>query len=218
MPNIHCAVVIPYRSGLPEDVAVNTWTFGAGATTPFDMAVEARERLEAFYNTVPSGASDKVTDYLAAYLDKDSARFKAYDLSDPQPRVPVLDVAIDIGDNQTTQDLPHEVALCLSFQGDRESGVNQARRRGRIYLGPLTLGAKTNGSNEVPRPKAAFLTAVQRAAGELVNKNDGTANWVVWSRKGGTFAKVTGGWVDNEFDTQRRRGARATDRSWFNET
>jgi hypothetical protein len=37
-------------------------------------------------------------------------------------------------------------------------------------------------------------------------------SWSVWSRKNANTKLVTGGFVDNAFDTQRRRGEKASGR------
>lgn len=108
--------------------------------------------------------------------------------------------------------LPSEVALVLSFQGERVPGIEQNRRRGRIYLGPLQIGMNTSG-----RPTSTRITTIVNAAKALGDgiASDTGGNWVVWSGTSGVSTEVKNGWVDNAFDTQRRRGVDATSRSEF---
>lgn len=218
MPNVHCQVVMPFRSGLPQDVSVNTFTFGAGTGTALALAEAAYPRLVDFYTTQPSGASATVASFLGAWVDRPNAYIKFYDLADAKPRRPIKIGGLDLGSNINTHDLPHEVSVCISFQGWPESGMSQARRRGRIFIGPLRFSAKTNDDNVPPRPTSVLLDTFKRAAHDLAEANDGSGNWVVWSRTGNSFTEVTNGWVDDEFDTQRRRQPASTSRNGWQVT
>jgi hypothetical protein len=115
--------------------------------------------------------------------------------------------------------LPREVALCGSFHGDlsgvAEEGAGdtrpRARRRGRIYVGPLNVAAtdSTNGSaNGGALPSGFFIGRLAAAFAEFTAAaiEDEGGRWVVASRADNAVYPVTAGWVDNEFDTQRRRG------------
>lgn len=216
MPNIHCQVILPYKSGLPQDVAVNNFTFGSGATDPSDMADEAYTRLSRFYATTPTGGTANLLTYLSTYILRAQARLKVFNLADPQPRSPIMDEVFTGwgAEPSATGSLPMETALVLSFQGNRLSGVPQARRRGRIYLGPFRLTA-TGGTSvtDLPGPTPALVNNLAAAAVDLSTSNDGTMNWVVHSKTYGTFTEVVNGWVDNAWDNQRRRGNDATARS-----
>lgn len=212
MPNVHCMVILPFRTNLPKDVSVNTFTFGAGAGTASALASTAVSRLSTFYNTTPSGASNPVKYWLGGQVDRPKAWIKVYDLADPKPRAPIYDDTFDLGVNIDTHDLPSEVAMCASFGGAPSSGTPQARRRGRIYLGPLRYAAKNSTDNVAARPVQGIIDSLVGACIALSSANDGSGNWVVWSRAGSSFTEVTQGWVDNEFDTQRRRQPTVTDR------
>lgn len=54
------------------------------------------------------------------------------------------------------------------------------------------------------------------AAAALVNFG-ATSNpkWCVWSRENGVMQPVIGGWCDDAYDIQRRRGEKAKSRSTF---
>jgi len=136
-----------------------------------------------------------------------------YDQADPTPQVPLR--ISEIGDVTTTsgEGLPDEVALCLSFHANLVSGQPPARRRGRIYIGPLGANARTSGAPN-NRPDSAFIGRLAAAATDLVDgANAASVPWVVHSEAAGDDFFVIAGWVDNAFDTQRRRGVAATSRT-----
>lgn len=109
--------------------------------------------------------------------------------------------------------LPAEVALVMSFQAARASGQNQARRRNRVYLGPLGGSAPSSDG----RPAPGFVTQVARAGSDLAAAASSSVNWnwVVWSPTEQQDYQVDNGWVDNSWDTQRRRGLAPTSRTTF---
>lgn len=88
-------------------------------------------------------------------------------------------------------------------------------RTGRIYVGPLNSSALSSSSGE-PRVSSAFLSDLGASASHLRAVVLGLSvptTWVVWSRKLASVDDVIGGHIDNEFDTQRRRGLLSTVRS-----
>jgi hypothetical protein len=100
-----------------------------------------------------------------------------------------------------TASLPPEVAAVVSWR----SGLAGARYRGRTYLGPLAVAALATGGEFV----TGFVTALQGAASTLVTAlaaNTPTTPLVVFSRKFNTWVPVTSAFVDDEPDSQRRRG------------
>lgn len=121
--------------------------------------------------------------------------------------------------------LPTEVAGCLSFHASltgvlEEVGATRprARRRGRIYVGPLTVEAvDTTAPPYVLNP--SFTGTLREAAVRLGsfagNELSTGEGWGVWSRADQTVRKVVGGWTDNAPDTQRRRGFSPTVRNVF---
>jgi hypothetical protein len=97
-----------------------------------------------------------------------------------------------------------DAALCLSFY----AGVNRPRYRGRIYV-PLSLIGISPGAARPTTPqmqRAADLVPVLRDIG------DASVNWCVYSRVDGVGRPVTNWWVDNNWDSQRRRGTKPTAR------
>lgn len=203
-----CQVVVPADSALPADVVVNNWAFLMDPTAGAQVT-ELKGYLKTFYDAWSSNRS-------VLYV-WEQARLKLYDMSAPKPRVPLVDETIGLSASAGTTSLPQEVALCMSFQGVRVSGELQRRRRGRIYLGPFVTNANQGTTG---RPDTTFLNQIVSAAQAFLNSTSTSAGieWVVIHDAGGTpslGATVHDGWVDNSWDTQRRRGADPSARTVF---
>lgn len=91
---------------------------------------------------------------------------------------------------------PREVALCLSYF----AGRNLPRRRGRIYVGPY------RASDMTERPDSTRQGELGTLAGQLSGLGGVNVQWVQHSPTDNAFRTVTNWFVDNEWDTQRRRG------------
>lgn len=189
-------------SELPRDVAINTFALtvdDGAATEPIGTA------FQTFYQDISPwlGPSIKTSDSLiieAAEVDLPTG-----DVS-PAVLIHEGDLAGVGGDP-----LPVEVATCLSFRSTG-SGSTARRSRGRIYIGPLntdTVAPITPAAGQA-NLASAWVTALTTAASELLNNLLPDALWCVWSRMDHDFHLVTDGWVDNEFDTMRTRGRRAS--------
>lgn len=211
MAVILAQVSLPHDNALPEDVTVNTLYFNGAASTTVGTSIT--NAIIDFF----TGANTTAT--IASRLSSDlsgTINVKCYNIDDPKPRVPFYEASgtMTVGSSA----LPSEVAVCLSFQATKVSGLDQARRRGRIFIGPLAnlsgaTGVFATGST-VPRPIAAFRTDLLVAAKRLQDTSDTNNHpWVVYSRMNDTTAVVANGWVDDAFDTQRRRGIRPSTRS-----
>jgi hypothetical protein len=128
------------------------------------------------------------------------------------------------------QSLPPQVACCLSVRADYGSArevapdgadINtkpdhqRARRRGRIYFGPLILGASEGAPG---RPSVGLRNVLLDLADKLHDvTHDATlvaanAKWVVWSGVVGEqqVFPITSARVDDSWDIQRRRKIRQT--------
>lgn len=201
---------------LPADVVVNTLYFKS--TTVASVDAEEAEAVAADVQTAYTGLDGYWASTLAG-----TGVISVYDMADPEPRVPVFEAPLTITPSSTA--LPAEVALCLSFQANPESGLPQARRRGRIYLGPLVtaISAVPSGSAD-SRPNSATRDDWIAFGQDIAVIASSTP--VVW-RHSVFSARSVGGpvtiegatvfvdqyWVDDSFDTQRRRGARPTTRT-----
>lgn len=214
MANYEAVVTLPFTTGLSEDIATNTFSFWSN--TPVADSVEALDIATAlvdFYNagTTPIGR------YLGDIVSRatDVARIDVYDRLATPPRAPLAtDLFTLTAAAGSTIELPTEVSVCLSFQGNRVSGLPQSRRRGRVYLGPLNALSSDQSTTAAPRPAAAFVTSILAAAVALsTNVQSAGLLWQVWSPTSQDGVDLTQAWVDNTFDTQRRRGVRATTRT-----
>jgi hypothetical protein len=207
------------KGALPEDAVVNTWHFQAedasvGVTS--DDIIGANldgllDRLETFYDELATMWSGALTGNLL---------LKAYDFADTSPRVPIDERPSTFG--TLADSMPTEVAICLSMAASITSGQRPGRRRGRVYLGPFgrNLSTYTTGAAD-GRPDATAINTILDAGENVARGTNPT------SFKLAVFSPTevaTGGsttdawnvvrklWVDNAFDIQRRRGARATTR------
>ena len=208
MPLVTAQVSIP--TDLPNvgaDFVTNTWGFFVN-TADVAGVTNAQAALDTFYTSV------------AAFFGSDNAQpnavtIKWYDLSDPTPRVPFAQSLGTVGfGNGTSPSLPPECAICLSFQGAPVSGVSQARRRGRIFFGPLATNAI--GSNG--RVSSSALSSFATAATTLLSDSGASGwQWCVVSRASGSPVAVfvTDGWIDDAIDIQHRRGHTPSSRTLF---
>jgi hypothetical protein len=99
--------------------------------------------------------------------------------------------------------VPREVALCLSFYSDR----NLPRQRGRLYA-PAGLFTSAVGL----RPTVAMRDKLAVLAVDFQALGGPDVDWVVYSRADDVARPVTNWWIDDEWDTVRSRGLRATTR------
>lgn len=205
MPYYHAQTSIGTVSNLTADYATNNtyWNTSDPLLLPVIGAT-----LKAAYDLwrPQMGSNVRQTNHVT----------KFYDREDPEPRAPVLTYVWSLATAPAGTNLPPEVSLCCSFQGNLESGQPQSRRRGRNYLPfPSSAALATDG-----RPATTAINAAVAWGDTLLefSKTPGNPSWVVASSYGvpGEFdTLITNGWVDNEFDTQRRRGRDATARTTF---
>lgn len=207
-------VTIPYDSGIPQDVAVNTWHFDTGVLpTNATIGELIRVNVATFYNEDTS-TGVAVQDYLSTVLTS-PAQVKMYDLSDPEPRVPFFNGTFGLT-FAAQGAMPDEVAVALSYQADPVSGIPQRRLRGRIFIGPLNADAVQVGAGGFVRPDLDVLDVFRRAGGRLIRDSEAdSVPWVIYSPTRNAANPVTNGWTDNALDTIRSRGPAATLRTLF---
>jgi hypothetical protein len=125
---------------------------------------------------------------------------RIYDLGDTEPREPkAIRFAAQSGASAPG---PGEIALCLSYY----AGRNVPRLRGRMYMGPFAAGSIAE------RPADGLMDDFTALATGIGNLGGVNVDWVQYSPTTGLFSKVTNAWVDDEWDTQRSRGAKPTKR------
>jgi hypothetical protein len=203
MPDADVQIVMQGVSNLPADRFINTLHFSeAGAGSWSSLADNLIIELKTAW--APLGV------YIPSTVVSRTFQIKVYNPDDAEPRQPR---GSNPGNGGTTGTLvgsgaetalPTEVALCLSYYGVS----NTKRNRGRIFIGPLTVA----GSNTNSRPVAALQTALLDLADRLSDIGTEQVDWQIVSRVAGTRQRIQQVWVDNAFDTQRRRGLQPTAR------
>lgn len=249
MPDIfRVQAVHKHVNGLPRDSFVNT--FHIRRTAPGDViradAEAVAEKIRDFYvNDVPGeleGVMDQFSDVVAGTGHEvkvsiiDEATGANADGVDAPP------VWTEVFDHLgramlgTSGGLPSEVAACLSYRNTSDGSVPPARRRGRIYIGPLIPGSMGE-VNQVPSVSAAFRDFMLAAANKLHDDLvalPSSYQWCIYSRpfagrgvieratkpdlpaiaaRPGSTHDIDVFWMDDTFDTQRRRGERPTTRT-----
>lgn len=205
MGTLRAQVTFQGSSNLPEDQYVNTFHFVDDSNFDTQFAV-VTGHLGTFYETPATTpvATNAVGKYISSYVLRPYT-IRCYDMTTPAPRVPAIAMrTLPTPETGSTATVPHEVAACLSFHG--EPPVT-GRRRGRIYLGPLNSGAVGTGTTTVLPHISGNLRESLVGAGLRLLTAD--AGWAIFSQTDNAYVPVAGGWVDNEFDTQRRRGGKA---------
>lgn len=202
MPSYQLQVILYPTSNVEADAVSNSWSCDADDLTAAELF---KDEILAFYVAVDG--------YLAGTVRQNNHVWKLYDRSDPQPRYPASEGTFNFPTAPAGAPAPPELAIVISFQALKTSGIPQARRRGRIYFGPNDI-TTIDGNG---RPTSAATTFLAGAADDILTASNAAATWTwtVHSTVSGTDAPVNNGWVDDEFDIQRRRGRVPTSRTVF---
>lgn len=205
---ILCQVIMPRDTLIPADTAINTWAFATPSSTYDPDEIDAiGAALDGFYN--------EFAICLAGNHAADSWRIKAYNLADPEPRTPIADELMSEKPVAEGNPFPAEVAVCLSFRGPFVSGEPNARRRGRVFLGPLD-GSMSHSDAGAIRPAPLVFEKAGDALLEFgLALGPLGITHSVWSRADDTLYPVVEYWMDDAFDTQRRRGERPSKKVKF---
>jgi hypothetical protein len=225
MPIAHVALVFEHQSALPRDRVVNTFTFQKGSAFSTSDYAAMVTSFDSFLQTVQAGgvavgailgpqlsrsALPSIRSYIIdGHLDGTPAGSPANISS-----LAALPAPLD------PNPLPSEVALCLSYNADYVTDFEFApgsrprqRDRGRIFVGPLIRTVvEMDSTTHRPHPSTSVMTSLQQAAATL-KADMAPLDWVVWSRKNAAVKPVVAVSVDDAFDTQRRRGERASSRA-----
>lgn len=126
---------------------------------------------------------------------------RMYNMEDAEPRPIRGQKTATVGGSYTAK-APREVALCLSYHGDR----NLPSQRGRIYAGPFN----PTGMND--RPTNGHQMELIGLGQGLAGIGGEDISWRVRSVKTGEYHHIRQIWVNNEWDTMRSRGLKATAR------
>jgi hypothetical protein len=176
-------------TAFPRDaMVINPCFRDSGATSdPGDLASDLADALAGWW---PSGATKEL-------------RVKLYDLEGTPPVYPAAEEIRHAGVEPPSSVCPREIAVCLSFYA-----VHPApRTRGRVYV-PYALTTSSDAAN-TPRVPTATITKVAALVPIFANLGGVDVDWIVWSRVDQAAHKVTRYFIDNEWDTIRKRGLAA---------
>ena len=192
----------PRADDPPTDYTSNTVYFNTDAV-PTDANFQA---LSDAFSTLWKRAGGLDTTW--GFYDNRNHQVRVYSMDDAEPR-PIRGMTTYTSGFPTTGPLyPREVALCLSYYHDR----NLPRQRGRIYIGPFDVSQFSMAD----RPPTNLKTQVLDLGKRLFQLGTGlTPVWVhaVHSTRIPTVDQpVSHYWLDDSWDTQRRRGIKASSR------
>lgn len=219
MAGVLATVTLPYTTGLPEDTAVNTFVFDND--TGSEQTTLITELLVDFYTTVSGSFS--VGSMISEIVDRNTDAC-TIDLANIVSLGPVGSVEVGpvyftdtftltaAHGSGTAVSLPLEVAIVNSVSGPGSPLVPVARRRGRQYIGPLDIVVLATGG-PYPYVDPTFTALLAEMSEDLaVASTAADVPWCVWSRTEPVLTVIESGFINNEFDTQRRRGADASAR------
>lgn len=196
---------------------VNTWYFRDDGLGGAEITADAiKAVLDAFYNAVNApGATPISTGFLSAVINPALTEYRIYDLGQTPPRTPIVRDS-NMASTAATA-IANEVAAVMSYRSGSgtpgSGGTIDKTKRGRIYLGPLAASAFNYQAGDTDAPlQANFISAIVGGALDVLSTTE-DVTWVQYSRKNDDFNLVTGGFVNNAADTQRRRGMAATTRT-----
>lgn len=198
-------VILKTVDAIPANYVTNSWCVEVNPDGALDTD-EMTTALKDFY--------DDMINFIPSVMAQNGHEIKYTALPGTPPNYPFEEDTFNLVSAPTSDPLPTEVSLVMSFQGTRAAGFSQKRRRGRIYFGPIRSTAAAAG-----RPTSAIITALSTAGATFKSNVEaitgGAHSWAVWSNVDQEAVHVANGWVDNAFDTQRRRGVLATSRTTF---
>lgn len=239
MPIYKVDVGFDHRSGLPADEFHNTFTIDAeGPMITNENTLEIAGPLHNFYDVAIAPVAKRLTQYLADSINRPAGMsFKFYDvtqhLNGSPHGSPVAEDwgAID-GPPLSVTPIPEECGLRLTMHGEGwfdapvEVGDNegfgppdadlapdrpQQRLTGGVMLGPFNAAAVEVDAGFKCRPANDLRVCVQNSYLRLVEELWAFGHRLcVWSRKSTGTASVEGGYVDNAWDTMRKRGPAPT--------
>lgn len=217
MTDVFAQVAFESSTNLAKDRVINTFNF-SGTDSAASIASTFYPAISSFYNTAHTPGTTPICGFLSGDLVRGGSphSVKWYNLADTKPRAPYRTDTLSLGSlSGSGVNLPKEVAACLSYKGTYASGIPQARQRGRLYIGPLNSNTILGSSTANPTLDTSFTAALRGGALYLISVGSTGSKWVVRSQKGGFSSYIVGGWTDNAFDSQRRRGLAATTRTTY---
>lgn len=217
-------IILPANSALPRDeVELGFYTNFATVPSNTDLDNVAIDVTNLF-NFTRAGQTNTVGHYLARDRDyaTNAAKVKHYAMpSVPGPTGPPVHVSSWTLDSpgSTITPLPEQDAVVLSYHGTLVGVTTHlGRHKGRMFFGPFnTLALEESsggiGAQTVSSDVLRDLTAAAAGFGPALTAHGFT--WSVFSRTDWTNHDVVGGYVDDRWDTQRRRLQESSGRTLF---
>nr|CRY93636.1 hypothetical protein [uncultured prokaryote] len=205
--------VLPYRTHIPRDVVINTFHVETEGDITETQINAVHGAIPGFYNNVQT--TNNVAARMSDFIDREGDFCQTVIREVDVPGAP-LDVDYwSLGEPSNDDSLPLEVAICCSYYS-LVSGVPRGRTRGRIFLGPWSATAAVIDypGSLPPNVNSALRADICSAATDL---HDALSSydviWGVYSRVDEVLYPIEAGYVDDAFDTQRRREVEATTRT-----
>jgi len=189
-------VSVPVTDLLPRNRFVNRFHMEHVTGGLLDTDLEGMcEDIAALWQTKLANATHEVD-------------VRAYD-TDAVPNYPRAQVTVNAGSAWPLQK-PHEIALCLSYSGPNRGNKNE---RGRMYLYPQLVLALDNLIDRPTQPQLDWALGWYSTSNESF-PDLGGVDWKfgVWSRTLKKFRQTTQAWVNDDWDVQRKRGLRESNR------
>lgn len=209
---LRCEIRWKRLTGVARDDQINTFFVGTSTLSDPDLLTAAQGAQVNMRNFLDGFMSSHI--FAGAPL----AHRLIFNMLDAEPRIPIDEGDMGAGSLSAAEALPEEVSMVVSFEGPHISGESQRRRRGRMYLPTFTVDDVTH-TTSVVWASGAVSNAVAMMEALTGDLETAGAHLVVFSRvaaaaAGGTLLNqaragatiVSNGWVDDEPDTQRRRG------------
>lgn len=196
-------VTLLSATGNTRDNQVNGFAAGQIGTLDATLATSWTNVIKAFYDAVRSGNALRG-------MAASNHLVKFYDINGTLPNYPLFERTFNLTAAPGAVEMPQEVALCIGYKNLSATTVPRGRRRGRIYISGWSESA-----NDAGRPISANVTSTLDAFSTYVSSFNalGTLDASIWSRSNATTYPIETAFVDNEWDTMRSRGGRATSRS-----
>lgn len=239
MSIIRAVAILKNANGFARDNAVNTFHVETTSAWTDNDLVSIESAVKDFYNlALASPLNAPLGRFLSNQFS--TVQVKQYVenpvLADGQPVPAGAPIRTSTESNLpgriAAQDLPEEVAVCVSYSANAVPNVPAGRLRGRLYFGPLNTAALTGLNGAVMVPNSDLLLSLRTAYARFSTRMDTeVGDAVIYSRpyagraaivrpgrttlpaiaaRNGSTHGIDSVWTDNAWDTQRRRGMRAT--------
>jgi hypothetical protein len=206
----HVVVKLPANSGVNRDTVQMHFDFANPSAT-------VENSINAFFNSVASPNVDTMASFLSPWLSRGTNQMvvEQYHITattgSHAPMGPPFQTDMITLANTLNSPAPQECCIALSYHAINDTIPEHApgsrpksRYRGRIYFGPtVTAAFDSDPTSHRLRVKASTISFMVNALKALLVAEP---TWGVWSKVDGLIRPIVAGWIDDDFDVQRRRG------------